>query len=1058
MKSFFFRQRSGTTSDANLSIAQSTKTVNEARGGISPRVTVSPPSFNRAPQNNSGVIAPHAGSAAFPQKNAATAAALRGPPAAKMALPPGVKLVSGPPPPGVKLMVKGRLPPPPPGMKVVKRPPPPPDAKTVFWSNGSGSELGVLPSRGSTGPKIIQSLQTSLPQPPSSATTAKKLVLTPGSPMSLSLGTSPPSSLPVKTPKFLGSLPAPVAVPPSVSSSPNVSVSKQGEWKEEKDTSSGFVAGKEKTSTVVPSASENVAKIEGSFRWNVSTNVGDSGSDSEVQFVVESGASQSLQRDDVSGVQKDNISRPHSFKSTSSCASLDQNLSVEERKKSTVKEVGGQDSLLDSRKHDATLDLIPFSEKKNSTPQRQKIEREDTDFLSSCDCSPELLDCTAKERSVQDLDLTNRTGRSEKPESGVLTSETRLSPSDRNCIIERFLSILSPQQFYGKVTKLHHIRPVKGDPERASGMKEYKTIFVATKGTLPNPFFYPQLRFTESDRSLLSTGETSKHVDTPIVLYEAAPGNMLFAETEREAKHTLETNSTATSCFVLEKSAIMFKDPLKYVLPIAMLTVQWIPYSVPQSEPQCPVHHSELQLFDCCTKELLCALCVSKNRRHVADLVVIPEVFNGDLRRQSLEKLSQRLQQEQRNAAHLVSKHQRILSIAKHKKDAVNQQFDLLLAAIKSKREEILEHCDIAFGFALSGVAKEILSEDEHLHSLKAAIDHLRGDSTSSLYSMQIATVVNALHGLEEAPPFLEYDSLEVPELANDVMPNLEVVMAEVQRLSSLAPRSKRTHRVRSPLRAAHAERLEQETRQEEEEEEEKTRQHTRRKWGRALPTPLTLEHCSLSKEPRSRSCPQRSQSHTNTSLNKSWKSGTSSRRRSRSLANCDNEKGIVLNPALAPRGGHKQGQWVAIPGCRGTCVLDVPIHELLTNSNDMKSTSTRPKCLQWVLRVEDPGEWVGIGVGVGGNIQTWTACRTVDLSHLWVVTSNDTRHTFMLRVTVSSSVKHAKLSIHDARGKRLDDGRIPQWNATRSCFPQITFGGQIGEVFLVDAPHLVVR
>ncbi|ESL08530.1 hypothetical protein TRSC58_03765 [Trypanosoma rangeli SC58] len=164
------------------------------------------------------------------------------------------------------------------------------------------------------------------------------------------------------------------------------------------------------------------------------------------------------------------------------------------------------------------------------------------------------------------------------------------------------------------------------------------------------------------------------------------------------------------------------------------------------------------------------------------------------------------------------------------------------------------------------------------------------------------------------------------------------------------------------------------------------------------------------------------------------------------------------MNGIRTPTHRNHLGQWMTIPGCRGTCLLDVPIHELMADDDDGRNARRRPKCLEWTLRVEDPGEWVGIGVGVGGGLKAWAASRTPDLSHLWVVTRSNTRHVFLLRVTFNPNVGHAKLSIHDGKGKRLDDGRIPQWNATRSCYPQVTFGGRIGEVNLLDWPRVVSR
>ena len=111
-------------------------------------------------------------------------------------------------------------------------------------------------------------------------------------------------------------------------------------------------------------------------------------------------------------------------------------------------------------------------------------------------------------------------------------------------------------------------------------------------------------------------------------------------------------------------------------------------------------------------------------------------------------------------------------------------------------------------------------------------------------------------------------------------------------------------------------------------------------------------------------------------------------------------------------------------------------------------------KLIQWVLRVDDPGDWVGVGVGVGGSIEQWHTGQTFDLSHLWIVSPRMPK-TLVLRIS-SIANGNAKLSIFDKRGKQLDDGRIAHWNTLRPCFPQVSFGGRNGKVTMIETPHAV--
>ena len=137
--------------------------------------------------------------------------------------------------------------------------------------------------------------------------------------------------------------------------------------------------------------------------------------------------------------------------------------------------------------------------------------------------------------------------------------------------------------------------------------------------------------------------------------------------------------------------------------------------------------------------------------------------------------------------------------------------------------------------------------------------------------------------------------------------------------------------------------------------------------------------------------------------------------------------------------GENAKAQWNS---SGATCLFDCPLHSLLTNT----------KSIQWRLRIDEPGDWVAVGVGVGGPIQSWVDGEVYDSGHLWVVPRGAPR-VLQFDVVVGQQ-QNAKLVILDAHGKRLDDGRIPRWNAKRTSYPQVSFGRIQGRVTMLDPPH----
>ncbi|CAG9580217.1 conserved hypothetical protein [Leishmania major strain Friedlin] len=644
-----------------------------------------------------------------------------------------------------------------------------------------------------------------------------------------------------------------------------------------------------------------------------------------------------------------------------------------------------------------------------------------------------------------------------------------LTSASRDRIAEDFLSILCPQQYYGKVQKISRIRAFKADRSAATGLRSSTSIYVATKGVMPNPYFYPQLRLRNSDGeklgSLARADEVAEGVvNTPIILYEATPGNMLFAGTELEARRLLESNRNFNSCFMLSNSAILFRAPEQYVVPIASLNVQWVPYTSPQSEPQCPVHRRELQLFDPCSKELVCALCASRNCIPMSNFVVIPDVLgNLDSRRTVEEKVSVQLDEAQQSAKRWVEQHQRVRELCESKKDAIRNQFNLLINALEAKKKEYIEACEAEFAYAQTDVAREILITDEKVQLLRAATDHLRTDPSKPLFSMQIATIAEGLSASTDLPSRFTRASLRLPPMSAGLMPNLEGVMSQVLELSpQLSPSGARGGEYCTEdlsLSNAPYKRPNWKLSNDGRSVEEAVNIVHRDRW-RLSGTRAAAAAASPAKSPR----PASRNADASPLLNNGRSACSSSPARPalsgpvatreyvRSMSGSSQKRSLAGSASSVQFAADA----VSVPNSTGTSLFDFALHHLLSTLSASNVKRWSPRYVQWAIRIDDPGDWVGLGVGVGNTIEAWEQGSTNDLSHLWIVPASMTGQVLYLRVAVSSSSGHAKLTVHDVRGKQVDGGEVPQWNAARPSYPQATFGGGIGSVRMIEIPHVV--
>lgn len=131
--------------------------------------------------------------------------------------------------------------------------------------------------------------------------------------------------------------------------------------------------------------------------------------------------------------------------------------------------------------------------------------------------------------------------------------------------------------------------------------------------------------------------------------------------------------------------------------------------------------------------------------------------------------------------------------------------------------------------------------------------------------------------------------------------------------------------------------------------------------------------------------------------------------------------------------------------GPNGTCLFDTDVRALLLKSSTV----------EWKLRIDDPGTWIGIGVRVGDDENSLGGGDVNESRHLWIAPPNVPR-VVKCRV-VPGPHGTAKLTIHDTVGRQLDDNRIPHWNKMKAAFPQVSFGSERGSVTMIEMPHPVL-
>lgn len=577
-------------------------------------------------------------------------------------------------------------------------------------------------------------------------------------------------------------------------------------------------------------------------------------------------------------------------------------------------------------------------------------------------------------------------------------------------IREHFLSLLSPQQYFGRVHRLHSIRTFKGAQERSSlGPVPQRLILVAKNQR--TEFLYPFVRLTPQD-AVVRDGRT----ETDCVLVEVDVVEMAFAERSSDVGMVFrETN--ANLCFVSTGSYVVPRDSGTVRL-LGSVVVEWVPHDDDSQNLQCPHHRIPLELFDVESKDLVCALCNAKSAVPTS-VVVLADLLTEANVRQFSQNITNRLYDHERYSAALVGQHQRLLEAASKQHNAIDQQFDLLMQSLEARRAACHSQVSSKFQSSASDLAKRILSCDETMQLLGTA-NYLLG-SRKTLRTQQLATVAQALDTRDQVDSEpLQRGAVSLTESLPAL--HLENVMASIQKISvePLASSSSSTLLDMSALSPS-------------------------RRSSVASP----LKRSAILSPTRSSKSLLNESSHSN--YRSPVRGSPSAARRRLSSSNGaaavgNSSKQSLTSPSKRGGGGSAAAAKpiVVSPGANQTCLFDFPLHSMLQQGG--------ASCVQWALRIDEhDGDWIGVGVGVGKSLLSFSAAPTDDLSHLWIVPHRGPR-TLLLKVQIANH-GHVRLSVYDKKGHLLNEGPLAHWHVSRPAFPQITFGGGKGRVTMLSPP-----
>jgi hypothetical protein len=677
-------------------------------------------------------------------------------------------------------------------------------------------------------------------------------------------------------------------------------------------------------------------------------------------------------------------------------------------------------------------------------------------------------------------DDANEHDRTAEVDTVASASPERAAASDahvRSWAKDRFARLLCPQQYYGQVVKVHNVRPLSRRPKPVASnhvMAAYvvrelsEAQHLLANGSFSGLMNDGSYRFsTQVQLEPKSSRRTREGPDrvTTFAVCELDTERVRFSETVGDAVALLDF---CTACFVTDLSAFIVAD-LSSVKVHALVDVTWTLFS-DDKPPTCPQHHVPLQLFEPRSRELLCALCTANDPTR-NDCLVLSDLFSGNSIRSIQHSITDRLDAVQARLNSQVAAHRAGALAIDRRRQAVDLQFQLVQAALDAKKAELMDIFDEEDRSRDVVASRNVFNENEVRRHLTAALSHLQGiaetasergaDAVTAPFA-QMATIVSSL-GLLDSNFASEPIPTPSPHTANAMDTQLKISMEHVIRAVndvSFVPRMLNgTGPANSPTRAHGTASVNKFSRE-------------------PVDSPNRARARSLAPHDLSSTYPQRG---ATSPIRTNAQRLLSPRRQVKPIV----MKGKVEDPTdtaqstrapaappLAPSPTRRAATNAAVAkparrgpslnlnttvsaaasastagpslGPNGSLLFDVELRRLIGSGNTV----------EWKVRIDDPGSWIGLGVGVGDDFNALANTASCDTRHLWIAPTNVPRMV-KLRVTVGPH-RHAKLTIHDSIGRQLDDNRIPHWNVGKLAYPQVSFGETPGAVTMVDPPHIL--
>ena len=510
-------------------------------------------------------------------------------------------------------------------------------------------------------------------------------------------------------------------------------------------------------------------------------------------------------------------------------------------------------------------------------------------------------------------------------------------------VAERFLGLLAPRQFSGKVLKLKNVVVLDDGIEDEVANN---TVWLQREGN--RRLLYDEVQMVPSDATEVDSSGLAETQMSMVVVDNHENG---YVESERDAIKLLAAEGSVNSVYVIDKQAVMAKESA--IRTVASLVVVWRPHSSPSEEYNCATHRKPMELYDPITRDVACALCSASEGRR---MLVLSEVVSPHLQAEVNKVLTAKHEGTLAALRKQAAQHQRLTRAQQRAIEQINSQFDAIAAAVEAKRQEVLDDLYSETSGDIRDLSDGIHTNLHTMQLLDAAHSSLR--TTEALLPPQLATIASALKAPSATPP--------TNSKPMKIALNMEGVVNELNAVAYLIAVDER-QQAESPSAA-------------------------RMRGG--VSTPL--------------------------------RRGASPTKRSAAPV----VSKLVSEDTLSLAASQP-----------GTSLFNFPLQTELESS----------KGVEFRLRVDDGGDWLGVGVGVGGSLESWAEGSVFDLHHLWVVPPGSPR-LLVVRLTRMGN-GNVKLTVHDRGGRQLDDGRIPHWNVKRSCFPQVSFGGRHGKVVMVSAP-----